>query len=648
MQEEYLEARRRGQKDYRRCVSAGVYPYLPALEDFLPDAGKLQERDLGIIQIPADFIVGTFTHTRNNAFARNFMPLLDVDTEFASKWQHLCQAHLQEGIRDAVRVYEYMNRYYVVEGNKRVSVLKYFGAVNIAGQVIRIMPREEDGANLQLYLELLRFQRASGISFAEFSRPGSFLRLQSLVGKQPDEEWTQEERAAFTALFYRFKSVFAPYHEGPRRTVADALLSLMEIYGYESLRKLSNTELKKRLESVREEVDLLEAEEPVQLQLDPGEEKKTGLLERVLPADNRPLKVAFIHDKNPETSGWTLSHELGRLQTQDYFGGSVETFSVFDAMEKDPERILEDAVKAGCRVLFTTSPRLQSAALRCAVAHPEVTVFNCSLNTSHRYIRTYYARMYEAKFVMGAIAGSLAGSNPVGYICDYPVFGHVACINAFAQGMQMVNPRCRMVLEWSCLDGLSAARERLHQKGILLVSNPDMTGVQDFGHGSFGLSVHGEDSDVYLARPVWEWGRYYQDLLRRYRARSLQQEYTKTDSALNYFWGMSAGVVQVQCAPTVMESTRRLAELMTSSLCAGLFTPFNGVMYDQNGVRHGEEGRSLGLKETVSMDWLLENVDGSIPAYEELNEAGRSIVERMGVGLVREGAAPSAAAQKTE
>ena len=75
------------------------------------------------MQVPAEWIVGTRAASRANAFARNFMPLLAPHTEFGMKWGELCESHVEEGIRDNVKVYEYMNRYYVQEGNKRVSVL---------------------------------------------------------------------------------------------------------------------------------------------------------------------------------------------------------------------------------------------------------------------------------------------------------------------------------------------------------------------------------------------------------------------------------------------------------------------------------------------------------------------------------------------
>ena len=51
------------------------------------------------------------------------------------KWSDLYDSYKQEGIRDAIKVYEYMNRYYVQEGNKRVSVSHYGGTDPFSGEI---------------------------------------------------------------------------------------------------------------------------------------------------------------------------------------------------------------------------------------------------------------------------------------------------------------------------------------------------------------------------------------------------------------------------------------------------------------------------------------------------------------------------------
>jgi len=92
---------------------------------------------------------------------------------------------------------------------------------------------------------------------------------------------------------------------------------------------------------------------------------------------------------------------------------------------------------------------LLKASLKTAVEHTDVKILNCSLNTAHRHIRTYYARMYEPKFLMGAIAGAISSNGKIGYIADYPVWGTIANINAFALGAKMVNSRAQIYLEWT-------------------------------------------------------------------------------------------------------------------------------------------------------------------------------------------------------
>lgn len=70
------------------------------------------------------------------------MPLIAGESEFGSKWMYLYKAHMEEGIRDPIKVYEYLNWFYVVEGNKRVSVLKYCDAYSISAVVTRLIPKK--------------------------------------------------------------------------------------------------------------------------------------------------------------------------------------------------------------------------------------------------------------------------------------------------------------------------------------------------------------------------------------------------------------------------------------------------------------------------------------------------------------------------
>ena len=89
---DYEKAYKLGKKEYQQRMSRGEKPTLLVLDDILPAKGSYSEIPLGLVQIPLEQVVGTKTNSRCNAFARNFMPILEQDSEFAQKWRALSTA----------------------------------------------------------------------------------------------------------------------------------------------------------------------------------------------------------------------------------------------------------------------------------------------------------------------------------------------------------------------------------------------------------------------------------------------------------------------------------------------------------------------------------------------------------------------------
>lgn len=627
----YREALKAGQKEKRQRVSKGQYPYLPVLDDMMSKERMNSGTRLGIMQIPSEFIVGTKTGGRTTAFAANFMPLLDENTEFAAKWKMLCKAHLEEGIREPIKVYEYMNRYYVEEGNKRVSVLKFFGAVSIPAQVMRILPPKGDAPELKRYYEFLEFYKYAKINFIEFTREGSYEKLHKLLGKNAEEAWNEEEREAFRANYYYFKKLFEEMGGGRLKcTVGDAFLGYLNIYGFDSFKDKSGSEIRQEISKIWEEIQLLQEKDTIDLKLDPEEERKKGFLERLFSEDPKAAKAAFIYDKTPETSGWTYGHELGRQHVEKVFGEKVRTTAYENAMDHDPEEVLRQAISDGNDIIFTTSPRLLNASLTAAVEHKDKLILNCSLNKPHRYIRTYYARMYEVKFIIGVIAGIMAAGKDVGFICDYPIVGQIAGINAFALGVEMVNPNAKVYLEWSSLQGTYVALARLRKRGIEIVSAKDFASPDGSEGNSFGLFRFDQNGRTNLAMPIWHWGVYYEKLIRSILNKTMQSEYEASKKALNYYWGMSAGVVELICSGNLPNGVKKTAKLLKDSIITGLYSPFSGPFQSQSGEIIDPDGEGLRLEQIITMDWLASNVVGEIPGFDQLNDAAKATVESAG------------------
>ena len=153
MSEIYEKARKLGEKEDRKQVAEGRYPYVPSLDYMVHDVDRLPQVKVGLIEIPLSLVVGTKTVGRTNAFARNFMPVLAEKSEFAAKWSSLYEYQVSEGIQDPVKVFEFIGRFYIQEGNKRVSVLKFVDAPSVMADVTRILPEKTDDPEVAGYYE---------------------------------------------------------------------------------------------------------------------------------------------------------------------------------------------------------------------------------------------------------------------------------------------------------------------------------------------------------------------------------------------------------------------------------------------------------------------------------------------------------------
>ena len=181
-----------------------------------------------------------------------------------------------------------------------------------------------------------------------------------------------------------------------------------------------------------------------------------------------------------------------------------------------------------------------------------------------------------------------------------------------------------------------SAVQRLTDRDIRLISAQDLTKLGGWKDSSFGLSLVGEDGQVNLAMPVWRWGVYYEELLRRIRNKSFQSEYQESRKALNYYWGMSAGVVELCCSDKLPDSAQKLAAILRDGICSGNCHPFRGPLYAQGGRQVIGASDTLSTEDIINMDWLVDNIVGSIPAYEELSEAAKATVGIVGVPSTKE------------
>ena len=631
---QYAKALKAGQKNYKERMIQGKYPYPHVLDEILDENFVAGQVEMGIVEIPTEQIVGTKTAGRRTAFASNFMPLLEVDTEFAAKWMELCAAHLgDEGIRDPIRCYEYLGRFYVQEGNKRVSVLKSYSAPTIPGYVIRVIPKWSEDPAVRAYYEFMASYQQTGLYRVYFSRTGSFPKLQAALGFEPDHVWTSDERQHFIAGLTYFRDAYRKQGgEALPVTAADALLVWLRVYEFEQLWTMLASELAKSIAAVWPDIKLAASAAPIDVSTE-TEEGAPKLLGRFLKAMfPSQLNVAFINEGDPETSDWARAHDLGRQYLEAVMADKVTT-QVYNSVSTGDTatQAIEEAAAKGAQVIFATTPSLIGACRKAAAKYPGLRILNCSASMPYAGVRTYYSRIYEGKFITGAIAGAMSRDGHIGYVGSNPIFGVPAGINAFALGAHLTNPRSRIHLRWSCVD--EDAVGLLAQEGVELISNRDIP-TPDRICEPWGLCLSKPDGTLEsLASPYWHWGNFYVKLVRSifsggWDALSSGKEGEK---AVNYWWGMNSGVVGVLLSQKLPSGVSQLVQILQRGIADGTIEPFRRPVRSQDGQIRNEGEKWFSPFEILHMDWLCDGVEGSIPTFEELLPRSKPIVRLQGV-----------------
>lgn len=639
---QYGKALKSGQKNYKEKVLRGLYPYPAVLDEILDEKMVTGRVELGVIEIPTEQIVGTKTAGRRTAFASNFMPLLDANTEFAIKWMDLCSAHLgDEGIRDPIRCYEYLGRFYVQEGNKRVSVLKSYDASTIPGYVIRVVPVWSDDPAVRAYYDFMASYQLTGLYRVYFSRPGRFAKLQAALGFEPDHVWTEDERQHFVAGLTFFKTALRKQStEELPITMADALLVWLRVYRFEQLWTFGSADLNKSVAAVWPDIKLLAANKPISVSTETEEQKTESgtktepsnifgrLLQAVFPDH---LNVAFVNQYNPQTSDWVYAHDLGRKHLEDTMGNKVSVQVLNDVQPgRDAEEAMEKAVKNGAQVIFATTPPLIAACRKVAAQNPGIRVLNCSSSMPYAGVRTYYSRIYEGKFLTGAIAGAMSRDGEIGYVASNPIFGVPASINAFALGARLTNPRSRIKVRWSCVE--DDAMGKLAAEGIDIISNRDVPSPDRLLE-AWGLCQVQPGGTLHsLASPYWNWGNFYVKLVRSIFSGGWDElNLPDEEQAVNYWWGMSSKAVDILFSNDLPAGVKQLAEILRRGIVDGSIDPFRRPIRSQDGQVRNDGEKWFTPEEILHMDWLCDCVEGSIPAYEELLPFARPLARLQGV-----------------
>ena len=628
--EEYKKASKLAKAKYYADMLRGNSGNIPSLDSILKKIDIVAELPLGTKNIPLKKIIGSYFYTRSRDFAMNFLPLASIDSEFSMKWQAVYAHHIKDGINDPIKTYEYMNEFYVMEGNKRVSVLKYVDAYSIDGEVTRLVPkRDENDLKNIIYYEFLNFNNKTGINDIWFSSEGSFNLLRKYLDDYNPKLYlfSNKYKHFIKNVYFPFRNTF--YELGGDKlnvTTGDAFLEYIKIYGISD--EFNETKRKSRVDKFLSELRILSKNNAIEIQTEPFDVHKKNVITSItnLVTPSKKLRVAFVLEKTIDTSGWSYVHNLGRMYAQQQLGNEIETFVIDNfQIDGDSYERLSKLCEKDYDIIFTTCPSYLNITLRAALKYDNIKFFNCSPVKAFRNVSTYFGRSHEPRFLLGLIAGAITKSNVIGYIDIYNETEIITGINAFAIGVKTVNPNAKVLISWLNETGdINHSKEliqKLQKRGADLIMQNDLIalgkGSRDFG--LYSLKYNENETkwipEVNYALITWDWGQFYEKILRNIVNGSFKGIFSTESKRISFWWGMDSALVDIIYSKhNVPIQTQKLVDIMRELIIENRFHTFVGPVFDTEGQLRINDGDIGNYEDMLYMNWFVDNVVGELPA----------------------------------
>jgi simple sugar transport system substrate-binding protein len=330
------------------------------------------------------------------------------------------------------------------------------------------------------------------------------------------------------------------------------------------------------------------------------------------------LKIGFVYVGPIGDMGYSYQHDLGRKAVEEAFKGKVETSYLENVSEgPDAERAIEQLVRSGHKLIYTTSFGFMDATVKVAKKYPNVMFEHATGYKREKNLATYSGRFYEGRYITGQIAAKMSKSGVIGYIASFPIPEVVSGINATILGAQSVRPDIKVKIIWvnTWYDPgkeADAAKALADQGADIIAQHTDSPAAMQMAEQR-GIFAFGQDSDMIKFGPkaqltaiVENWAPYYIDRVKL----ALDGKWTSAD-----FWGgLSTKLVHMAPYTNMPDDVKKLAATTEAAIIAGTLHPFKCPVLGQDGKpveckggTHLDDGQILG------MNYYVKGIDDKLP-----------------------------------
>lgn len=255
VQDQYLTYSSLGNRVAAKLSLYAKQPVLPELCEVLGTSKATPTESLGIVEIPVNKIVGIASICGKDSYTADFLPVESLNGRFADTWCSIYLDYLNEREITPVSCYEYLGQFYVIDGKKRVSVMKCHGASTMRANVIRVLPSDRDSEETIQYYSFLESYKKTGLYQVCLCSKYTFEDLQKAMGHEKDYVWTKHDRhfMLFTLGSVEYGLKMSRLNKLTLNPI-DAFMFLVENHSYQEAIRMSSWQMAKYFKANKEKL----------------------------------------------------------------------------------------------------------------------------------------------------------------------------------------------------------------------------------------------------------------------------------------------------------------------------------------------------------------------------------------------------------
>ena len=207
---------------------------------------RIETEELGIMEIPVSKIVGIASICGKESYAGNFLPIASPKSSYAEAWCNIYLKYLNDVEIAPILCYEYLGKFYVIDGKKRVSVMKCNNIPLLRAKVMRIYPVDKESPEAIRYSEFLKTYETTGMYQIDFCPKYTLADLHKAIGCDVNYKWNQYDRAFMQTVLQSVNSALKLGNlEHLSVNAIDAFMVLLEEHSYQAATQMNLWEMAK-------------------------------------------------------------------------------------------------------------------------------------------------------------------------------------------------------------------------------------------------------------------------------------------------------------------------------------------------------------------------------------------------------------------